>query len=61
MYNHTIPCRKKHFCHHCLQAFGTEKKILKRHTKDCFKIKGNKELQCLKKANMLNSKIMNKN
>ena len=41
---------------HCLNAFITEG-ILKRHIKNCFKINGNKWLRCLRKANMLNSKI----
>ena len=39
MYDHTLHCGRKHFCHYCLQAFSTEE-ILKRHIKDCFKING---------------------
>ena len=37
MDNHTLHCRKKHFCHYCLQALSTEE-ILKRQIKDCCKI-----------------------
>ena len=43
-------------CRYCLQAFSTEK-ILNDHIKDCFKINGKKRLRCLRKVNMLNSKI----
>ena len=31
--------------------------ILKRHIKACFKLMVNKQLRCLRKANMLNSKL----
>ena len=34
---------EKHFCHYCLQAFGTEE-ILKRYIKDCFEINGKQKI-----------------
>ena len=37
MYDHTLHCRKKHFCRYSLQTFSTGE-ILKRHVKDCFEI-----------------------
>ena len=37
MYDNTLHCGRKHFCHYCLQAFHTEN-ILKSHVKDCFKM-----------------------
>ena len=66
MYDHALNRIKKHFCHYCLQAFGTEEK-LKYHTNDTstlyyiniLKLMENEKLKCLKKVNMLNSKIMN--
>ena len=39
MYHHILRRRTMNFCRYCLQAFSVEK-ILKRHIKDCFKIKG---------------------
>ena len=33
MYDHTIHRGRKHFCHHCLQAFSSEE-ILKCHIKE---------------------------
>ena len=38
MYDHTLHHAKKYFCRYCLQAFST-KEILKRHIKDCYKVK----------------------
>ena len=43
MYHHILRRRTKNFCRYCLQAFSVEK-ILKRHIKDYFKIKGKKRL-----------------
>ena len=43
MYYHTLHRGKIYFCHYCLQAFSTEE-ILKRHTKDCFKINGKQRI-----------------
>ena len=37
IYDHALPCGRKHFCHYCLQAFSTEE-ILKFHINDCTKI-----------------------
>ena len=48
MYDHTLHCGKKHFCHYCLQDSSTEE-ILKRHIKDCFKISGKERIIMLKK------------
>ena len=39
---------KKHFCCYCLQVFSTEE-ILKRHTKDCFKVNVKQRIIMLKK------------
>ena len=49
MYNHTLHCRKKHFCCYCLQAFGTEE-ILKCHIKNCCKINGKQKVIMPKKS-----------
>ena len=57
MYDYTLHCVKKHFSQYCLEAFSTEK-ILKRHIKTALKLMTNKKLQYLKKATMLNLKIM---
>ena len=51
MYNHTLIVAS-----YCLQVFRTEE-ILKSHNKDTRKLMTNKELQCLEKVNLLNSKI----
>ena len=56
MYDHTLHHGRNHFCCYCLQDLSTEE-ILKHHIKDCLKI-NNKQLQCLKKAIILNEKIM---
>ena len=37
MCDHSLHCKRKHFCCYCLHAFITEEK-LKRHIKDCFKV-----------------------
>ena len=42
MYDHTIHRGRKYFCQYCLQVFSI-KEILKSHTKDCFKINGEKK------------------
>ena len=49
MYDHTLQCGEKHFCHNCLQAFSTEK-ILKCHIKDCFRINGKQSIILPKKG-----------
>ena len=59
MYDHSWHRGKKHFCRYCLHAFITED-ILKRHIKYSFKVNG-KQLRCLKKVDMLNSKILKEN
>ena len=42
MYDHIIHHGRKYFCQYCLQVFSIED-ILKSHTKDCFKINGEKK------------------
>ena len=49
IYDHTLHCGRKHFCHYCLQAFRTEK-VLKSHIKDCFKISGKQRIIMPKKG-----------
>ena len=57
MYDHSLHRGRKHFCCYCFHGFITEKNW-KHHIKDCFlKLIVNKWLRCLKKVNMLNSKI----
>ena len=41
MYDHSLRRGKESFCRYNLQAFNT-KEILKRHSKDCFKINDKK-------------------
>ena len=48
MYDHTLHCERKHFCHYFLQAFST-KELLKSHIKDC-KINGQQRNIILKKG-----------
>ena len=53
---------KNHFCCYCLQVFRTAG-VLKSGIKDCSKYNGKQKImsknkRCLKKVNMLNSKIM---
>ena len=57
MHNHTLHRRKKDFCRYFFKVFGT-KKMLK-SLKIALKLMANKNLLYLKKAHMLNSKIMN--
>ena len=57
MYDHTLHCGRKHFCHSSLHAFSIED-ILKRHIKECFKINDKQGFRCLKKLNTLNSKFL---
>ena len=49
MYDHTLHCGRKHFCHYCLQAFSTEE-LLKNHIKNCFKINGKQRIVMPKKG-----------
>ena len=44
MYDHSLNCRRKHFCRYCLHAFITEE-ILKHHIKNCFKINGKQKIK----------------
>ena len=57
MYDHSLHCRRKHFCRYCLHASIT-KEIFKRHKKIALKLMVNKELRYLRKVNMLISKIL---
>ena len=57
MYDHTLHCGRKYFCHYCLQAFRTAEK-LKSHIKNCFTINGKQTIRMPKKVNVLNSKIL---
>ena len=52
-YDHTLYHGRKHFSCYCLQAFSTEETL-----KTALKLMANKELGCLKRVNLLNSKIM---
>ena len=52
-----LHCGRKHFCRYCLQAFRIAEK-LKCHIKDCFGINVKQTIRCLRKLNMLNSKIL---
>ena len=58
MYDHTLHCGRKHFCHYSLQVFSTED-LLKRHIKDCFKI-NDKRIQMSKKIEYIKFKIFDK-
>ena len=57
MYDLSLRCGRKIFCHYCLHAFTTEE-ILKRDIKDCFKINAKQTIKIPKKVNMLNSKLL---
>ena len=46
MYDHTLYCARKHYCHYCLQAFSTEE-VLKDHVKYCFKINSKQKIKML--------------
>ena len=59
MYDPSLHCRRKHICCYCLHAFITEE-ILKVILETALKLMINKELKCLKKVNILSSKIMKK-
>ena len=48
MYDHSLHHGRKHFCRYCLHAFITEE-ILKRYSKDCFKINGKQTIKMPKK------------
>ena len=58
MYNHKLHRGGKHFCRYCLPAFITGRKYLKFMLMIALRLMVNKLLRCLKKLNMLNSKIM---
>ena len=51
---------RKYFCCYCLQVFITGE-ILKCHVNDFWKLMLNKRFRRLKKLNMLNSKLWQKN
>ena len=53
MHNHTLHCRRKHFCRYCLQEFSTEEIL-----KIALKLMVNKGFRCPKKMNTLNSKFL---
>ena len=57
MYHHTLHRGRKHFCHHCLQAFSTAE-MLKSHANGCFKINRKQMIKMHKKDkySMLDSK-----
>ena len=55
MYDHTLHCRRKHFCPSCLQAFSMEE-ILESNIKDCFKINGKQRILKPKKGEYVNVK-----
>ena len=64
MYDHSLHCRRKHFCRYMLVTFlslhaSITKEIFKRHKKIALKLMVNKELRYLRKVNMLISKILN--
>ena len=48
MYDHSLHCRRKHFCCYCLHVFITEE-ILKPNIKDCFKINDKQIIKMHKK------------
>ena len=57
MYDHSLHCRREHLLSLLLTRFHY-RGSLKRHIKDCFKITVKKRLRCLRKVNILNSKIL---
>ena len=57
MDDHTLYCRRKHFCLYCLQAFSTEE-IFKLRIKDYFKINAEQRIQMPKKVKSLNAKLL---
>ena len=60
MYDHSLHCGRRHFCHYCVHAFITEE-ILKRHIKDCFKINGKQTIKVPKKGEYVKFKNFEKN
>ena len=59
MYDPTLHCGRKQFCRYCLWAFRPAEK-LKYRIKDCYTIILSKLLKCLRRLNILNSKILGK-
>ena len=57
MYDHSLYHERKHFCRYCLHAFITEE-ILKRYSKDCFKINGKQMIKMPKKGEYVKFKIL---
>ena len=57
MYDHSLHRGGKHFCRYCLHAFITEE-ILKRYSKDCFKINGKQMIKMPKKGEYVKFKIL---
>ena len=55
MYDYTLYCGRKYFCHYCLQAFSTEG-ILKRHIKNCFKNNDKQKIVMPKKCEYIKFK-----
>ena len=49
MYDHSLHCRRKTFCHNCLHTFITEE-LIKHHTKDCFKTNDKQKIKMPKKG-----------
>ena len=43
MYDHNLHRGRKYVCRYCSQTFS-EEKILKSHTKDCFRINGKQRI-----------------
>ena len=55
MYDHSLHCGKKHFCHYCLHVFIIEE-ILKCHIKDYFKINSKQRIIMPKKGEYITFK-----
>ena len=60
MYDHTLHHGKKYFCCHFLQTFSSEE-MLKHYIKHCLRLMVSKGLRCLKKLNLLDSKLFEEN
>ena len=56
MCNQALHCYAKHFCHYCLQSFGTAKVLKKYVHDDCFKINDKQMIKMNKNVKILNSK-----
>ena len=56
MYNNSLHRGRKHFYRYCLHAFITEE--ISVILKIVLKLMVNKRLRCLRKVNMLNSKLL---